>query len=400
MIMQGLEILCLKACSVEVKCSYNFLQMPLSALPKAFGLKELKKGYFPHLFNTPENENYTGPLPDKKYYQPDYMKPKAREEFLKWYDQQTEADYIFNFQTEFQAYCNSDMTILREALMKFRDDFIEQTAVDPLLYPVTLPSACSRVYRQNDMPEDTIAIIPEGGYQKGEKQSIVALKWLWWMAEKEDYQIQDNLHGGEKRIDGTPYRQLSALEGIDEVQGAATKKTAASSTSYKTAGKLLFPLCKSCCKGKNQEICNNSEEEKAFWGTWCTNEIYKALKLGYEVLKIVEVWHFEEWSTYNGKDDSTGLFTKYVNRFLKIKVEASGWPGWVKTDEDREKYIENYKKREGIPLDKEKIETNPVLRSLAKICHNSFWGKFGQRQNLTKTEYFTDPQAYFNLIGN
>uniref|UniRef100_A0A914V5X4 DNA-directed DNA polymerase n=1 Tax=Plectus sambesii TaxID=2011161 RepID=A0A914V5X4_9BILA len=204
--MRGLEILCLKACSVEVKCSYNFIQMPLSALPKAFGLKELKKGYFPHLFNTPENENYTGPLPDKKYYQPDYMKPKAREKFLKWYDQQTEADYIFNFQTEFQAYCNSDVTILREALMKFRDDFIEQTAVDPLLYPVTLPSACSRVYRQNDMPEDTIAIIPEGGYRKGEKQSIIALKWLRWMAEKEDYRIQDKLHGGEKRIDGTPYR--------------------------------------------------------------------------------------------------------------------------------------------------------------------------------------------------
>uniref|UniRef100_A0A914V8J6 Uncharacterized protein n=1 Tax=Plectus sambesii TaxID=2011161 RepID=A0A914V8J6_9BILA len=120
---------------------------------------------------------------------------------------------------------------------------------------------------------------------------------------------------------------------------------------YKTAGKLLFPLCKSCCKEQNQESCNHSEEEKSFWGTWCTNGIDKALQLGYEVLKIVEVWHYEEWSTYNGKDDNTGLFTKYVNRFLKIKVEASGWPSWVNTNEDREKYIENYKKREGITLD-------------------------------------------------
>src|SRR6266576_6984669 len=32
--------------------SHNFVQAPLSAFPKTFGLTELKKGYFPHLFNT------------------------------------------------------------------------------------------------------------------------------------------------------------------------------------------------------------------------------------------------------------------------------------------------------------------------------------------------------------
>lgn len=51
--------------------------MPPAAFPKAFGLKEFKKGYSPHLFNSLENENYVGPLPDKEYYQPDYMKLKA-----------------------------------------------------------------------------------------------------------------------------------------------------------------------------------------------------------------------------------------------------------------------------------------------------------------------------------
>ena len=33
--------------------SLPFFQMPLSAFPKTFGLIELKKGYFPHFFNTP-----------------------------------------------------------------------------------------------------------------------------------------------------------------------------------------------------------------------------------------------------------------------------------------------------------------------------------------------------------
>ena len=37
--------------------SLSFFQMPLSAFPKTFGLTELKKGYFPHLFNTLSNQS-------------------------------------------------------------------------------------------------------------------------------------------------------------------------------------------------------------------------------------------------------------------------------------------------------------------------------------------------------
>ena len=44
--------------------SLNFLGMLLSKLPGCFDLKELCKGYFPHLFNTSENQHYVGPYPD------------------------------------------------------------------------------------------------------------------------------------------------------------------------------------------------------------------------------------------------------------------------------------------------------------------------------------------------
>ena len=53
--------------------SPSFFQMPLSVFPKTFGLSELKQGYFPHLFNHPENQYNTGPLPDKKHYMPESM---------------------------------------------------------------------------------------------------------------------------------------------------------------------------------------------------------------------------------------------------------------------------------------------------------------------------------------
>jgi len=62
--------------------SYNFLAMSLAKLPKAFGLTELKKGYFPHFFNNAENRDYVGPLPDPSYYGVDDMSIEARDTFL------------------------------------------------------------------------------------------------------------------------------------------------------------------------------------------------------------------------------------------------------------------------------------------------------------------------------
>lgn len=41
---------------------------------------------------------------------------------------------------------------------------------------------------------------------------------------------------------------------------------------------------------------------------------------------------------------------------------------------------------------------NPSLRALAKLMLNSFWGKFGQRENMPKTSYVTDPGEYFDML--
>ena len=41
--------------NIRLLDSLNFLNMLLSQLPKSFGLVEMNKGYFPHLYNTQEN---------------------------------------------------------------------------------------------------------------------------------------------------------------------------------------------------------------------------------------------------------------------------------------------------------------------------------------------------------
>jgi len=57
--------------------------MTLVKLPKAFELSvNVKKGHFPHLFNTTENTNYIGSLPAVQYYGIDSMTENDRKEFL------------------------------------------------------------------------------------------------------------------------------------------------------------------------------------------------------------------------------------------------------------------------------------------------------------------------------
>ena len=135
---------------------------------------------------------------------------------------------------------------------------------------------------------------------------------------------------------------------------------------YRTQNKLMFPLCKICADTLNKAPCTHSEQERTILGTWCHVELLKAIEKGYQILKIYEIWHFP---THTDE-----LFKDYVNTFLKIKQEASGYPKDCVTEEQRQTYIEDYYEHEGIHLDPEKINYNPGLRSLAKLMLNSFWG--------------------------
>ena len=72
------------------------------------------------------------------------------------------------------------------------------------------------------------------------------------------------------------------------------------------------------------------------------------------------------------KDTNTGgLFAEYVNIFLKLKQETAGYPSWVQTEDDKDRYIEDYRRAEGIALNKASISKNSDQRNLAKMKFNS-----------------------------
>ena len=66
----------------------------------------------------------------------------------------------------------------------------------------------------------------------------------------------------------------------------------------------------------------------------------------------------------------------------------------------RQRHLDDYRVKEGIKLDLEKMEKNPGLCTLAKMMLNSMWSKFGQRTNKTQVQEFDDPQKFSTFCNS
>ena len=175
--------------------SMSFFQMPLSAFPKTFGLTELKKGYFPHLFNHPDHQTYVGPVPALDYYMPETMSPEEKQVFETWHQQQR--NKVFDFQKELVAYCQSDVRLLKQGCLTFKRLFETLTGFNPFEH-ITIASACNRDLRMNRMIPNSIASEPVRGWRNSINQSRVAVEWLTWCAQENN--IQHVRNAGEVHI--------------------------------------------------------------------------------------------------------------------------------------------------------------------------------------------------------
>ena len=181
-------------------------------------------------------------------------------------------------------------------------------------------------------------------------------------------------------------QDISEYFGVAKVNVLAPEKLFHPILPMKLESKCMFTLCAACTQEQLQQpwhqrtnLCKHTDKERMLKGTWCTEELKIAVEKGYQILKIHEVWHWPE------KQRKTGLFAPYVNKFLKAKQEASGWPSDVVTEEQKAQYIADYENHEGISLDPEKIKVNPGRKAVAKVMLNSFWGKFGEADNKPST---------------
>ena len=75
--------------------SLNFIGMLLLKIPESFGFEELRKRFFPLLFNTEENQSYVGMYLEKSYYAYVYIDPEILDKFLKRYVKKQRQDVRF-----------------------------------------------------------------------------------------------------------------------------------------------------------------------------------------------------------------------------------------------------------------------------------------------------------------
>ena len=149
--------------------------------------------------------------------------------------------------------------------------------------------------------------------------------------------------------------------------------------------KLLICLCSTCVFEQN--VCEECTHvtERAITGTWVIPEIQFAVVKDYRILEIHEVFEYKV-TQYNQETGQGDLFADYINTFLKLKTEASGYPSWVRTPADEDWYIEVFRQSEGILFDKDAIRYNATKRALSKLCLNSMWGKLGENPRKTQTQ--------------
>ncbi len=193
--------------------------------------------------------------------------------------------------------------------------------------------------------------------QDGEQIKYVDFTSLYpWVNKYCQYPV------GHPEIITTDFKNINEYFGIAKVKMLPPRGLYHPVLPYRSNGKLKFPLCRTCADTENQSPCTCNEGERTMTGTWCIPEIETAIRQGYKIQKIYEVYHWNESTHYDPETREGGLFSKYINTFLKFKQEASGSPDWISTPEDTAKYIHDYFEKEGVPLDESNIQKNPGLR--------------------------------------
>ena len=355
---QGNKILTITYNDVKLIDSYLFLPMPLNDFSQTFGLAETK-GYFPHLFNTLANQEYNAARPEPFFYGYENMSEEKQRKFLSWYD--VNKHQPFNFKDEFYSYCERDVDLLAKGCIAFDQIIYESTRINPFIQCITLASLCHTIYRHKNMPTDSIAIIPELGYNPRENTSRKAQLWLKYLAEAQKINIKHAKNGGEHKI--SPYRVDGYCEDDDTV--------------YEFHG-CLYHGCLRCFSPRTNNPFRQETMEKTRQRHCDRIEFLKK-----HCNRIVEMWECE-WDAFVSSDERAKDFVKNNPIRSTINPREALFGG-------RTNAAKLYHRVEG----NEKIEYLDICSLYPHVMEHH---EYPVGHPTIITENFRSPENYFGLI--
>ncbi|KAG1662225.1 putative nuclease HARBI1 [Nymphon striatum] len=155
---------------------------------------------------------------------------------------------------------------------------------------------------------------------------------------------------GEK-VTPTPPASKEALHDVSEKDSQETDNGMHNFSSLEEALEMVD------YEGSSSE--KDSEDSQLLQNSYLLPRDDKFIKK----FNATEIWHYPETLTYS--PTSEGLFSDYINCFLKLKEQASGYPTTCVTESDKAAYKQAYYETEGVELGEmdrnEAAETAPVF---------------------------------------
>ncbi|KAI3357159.1 hypothetical protein L3Q82_015465, partial [Scortum barcoo] len=207
------------------------------AFPKALGFTDQSKRHFPHGFSSRERLNYVGPYPPSGDYGLERMSASDRDAFLAWYRDASRG--VFDFKKEALKYCRQDVDILAEGCLRFRDQFVKDTQLDPFSC-ITIASACIKVFRTNFLTPQTLAVPPPDDYRRQFKSfSHPCIQWLELISHSRSIFIQHARNRGFERPERPEVEPLHETERPKEDEAMSKVLKGLPSRSRKNAEYIL-----------------------------------------------------------------------------------------------------------------------------------------------------------------
>jgi hypothetical protein len=107
--------------------------------------------------------------------------------------------------------------------------------------------------------------------------------------------------------------------------------------------RLLFMLCAKCANVHSSSkkrpvvkgviMCHHNEDERGWTSTMTSIELRAALTEGYKITRCYRIWKYNEFDN---------LFKEYVQTFMKMKIESSGFPSNVQTPEEQTAWAKGF----------------------------------------------------------